>query len=506
MSKPFKINKNIQPQTLRAVSSLKVPGKTNLDTAGNSIANTGEIILNKQDNKLYGHNGEEWVELVGGGGEELNPWVPAWRTTFTRGMSSQQEFDELNALTPFVNGFPGLQADPFYLDGGTNKTYRMTVIPSISGPKIILHLAQRSLNYDTNTAILRIDNVSVARHDTAEKIIAGTSVPVTFNGGNTSVDIMPGSDVVSDEILFNAVQNEIIAVSLYISGATGSPSGHPSARQTMYVSEQPGNFTTDVDFELRNPGLPIAPIFSTFWVRGVDVYDPETIGTIAVIGDSVVDGSGASSIAFEIPAILGHLVSPMGYSVINGGNAGNQVSSGGYYNRGDITPVADNIRGFVQAPALVKRIVEEVLALPNVKIVILQGGINDIMWNLFLAPRVIDAYREMVRQIQLNDPLLEIYIVTLTPLGPFGVLNVSGNPLWTQEIEDEKAIINEWIRNDAVNELGIAGILDWDVIIRDPELPIQILPAYKAFDKVHFNDEGNTVVAEYTRDILFPDI
>lgn len=52
-----------KPQVVHAVSSIKVPEKSSLESAGDSISNKAEIILNKEDNRFYVHDGTEWIPL-----------------------------------------------------------------------------------------------------------------------------------------------------------------------------------------------------------------------------------------------------------------------------------------------------------------------------------------------------------------------------------------------------------------------------------------------------------
>lgn len=69
LNKNFKIRDELRKQSVRAGESLKTPEKTSLDTAGDSIANKSEVILNNEDGQFYGHNGKEWIPLGGGGGD-----------------------------------------------------------------------------------------------------------------------------------------------------------------------------------------------------------------------------------------------------------------------------------------------------------------------------------------------------------------------------------------------------------------------------------------------------
>ena len=58
-----RVRKERDLQLVTARRKLRVPQKRNLKTAGNTVANTSEIILNNTDGNFYGHNGIQWSLL-----------------------------------------------------------------------------------------------------------------------------------------------------------------------------------------------------------------------------------------------------------------------------------------------------------------------------------------------------------------------------------------------------------------------------------------------------------
>ncbi len=52
--------------------------------------------------------------------------------------------------------------------------------------------------------------------------------------------------------------------------------------------------------------------------------------------------------------------------------------------------------------------------------------------------------------------------------------------------------INHWIRNSGEFD----AVLDVDAVVRDPQNPLRILPAYDSGDHLHLSDTGNKAVAD----------
>lgn len=54
--------------------------------------------------------------------------------------------------------------------------------------------------------------------------------------------------------------------------------------------------------------------------------------------------------------------------------------------------------------------------------------------------------------------------------------------------------MNQWIRSGAGS--GFDGVLDFDEVLRDPERPARILPAYDSGDHLHPGEAGLAALAE----------
>src|SRR5664279_2496831 len=173
---------------------------------------------------------------------------------------------------------------PELLPGFTNtgfnhQTLRQIVHISIGGRRVRLRLS--AFGEDA----LVVDSAHIALSAGAAKIIAGSDRALTF-GGKTSIVIPPGAPVVSDPVELTVSDLTNLAVSLFVSGATGPATWHFDSRQISYVSP-PGDYTgtTVMPLDSQSPTNQ-----SWFWLAGVDVLAPRQSRAIAALGDSITDG------------------------------------------------------------------------------------------------------------------------------------------------------------------------------------------------------------------------
>ena len=76
---------------------------------------------------------------------------------------------------------------------------------------------------------------------------------------------------------------------------------------------------------------------------------------------------------------------------------------------------------------------------------------------------------------------------TISPMGG----NASLPGFDTPEHEAEREALNRWIRTSGVFD----GVVDADLVLRDPSQPTRLLPAYDSGDHLHPNLAGGVAVA-----------
>jgi lysophospholipase L1-like esterase len=112
--------------------------------------------------------------------------------------------------------------------------------------------------------------------------------------------------------------------------------------------------------------------------------------------------------------------------------------------------------------------------------VIVMEGINDIGIGRSnptpSAADLIAGHKQLIERAHARG--LKIYGATLTPF--------EGAPYYTQEGEAKRTALNEWIRTSHAYD----GVVDFDMVTRDPTAPRKFLPAYDSGDHLHPGDAG----------------
>jgi lysophospholipase L1-like esterase len=118
--------------------------------------------------------------------------------------------------------------------------------------------------------------------------------------------------------------------------------------------------------------------------------------------------------------------------------------------------------------------------------VIVLEGINDIS-NARQNPTptaedIIAIHKQMIERAHTRG--VKIYGATLTPN--------EGCGCFTKEGEAKRQAINQWIRTGNAYD----GVIDFDVITRDPAQPGRFLVAYDSGDHLHPSDAGYQAMAD----------
>ncbi|OYD07051.1 hypothetical protein CHM34_13460 [Paludifilum halophilum] len=345
-------------------------------------------------------------------------------------------------------------------EGVSNRTVRLIVHPHLEGKRVRLRLSNAF-----GTRPVTFGEVSIARAEEGAAIDPGTSRRVTFNG-ETSVTVPVGGEVQSDPVSFKVKAGENLAVSLYVPRDSGPATWHRLAKQASYLSRS-GNHVSDREGEDFT-----TQVYAWYWLTGVDVTaHPGTRGAIVCLGDSITDGAGSTSGAnHRYPDFLSRRLQaeeiPM--SVLNAGISGNKI-------------LRDDP---VYGPKALERLDRDVLNQSGVTDVIFLEGINDIghLPHNYDTDEIIAGMKEIIQRVHAQD--LKIYGGTLAPY--------EGASFYTEEGEATRQEVNRWIRNSHAFD----GVIDFDKVLRDPEHPTRLFPAYDSGDHLHPNDAGYEAMAE----------
>jgi lysophospholipase L1-like esterase len=390
------------------------------------------------------------------------------------------------ANTAIKNWVGTWTSTPAPVEGRTlgGQTARMIARVSIGGQTVRIRLSNAC-----GLRKLTIGAVHIARHLDGTAIDPGSNRAVTFNGA-TSATIGAGALVVSDPIEFDLKALSDLAVSVYLPDRledTFQITGHGNARQTSYLSPH-GDFSSATDL------TDAEPIEDLLILSGIDVLAPTGTGGIVTLGDSLTDCNISTIDAHrrwpdELARRLqarheqdgGRLL-----GVMNQGIGGNRIL---HDKRGD---------------SCLRRFDRDVLAQPGVTHAIVFLGINDIR-NRYADPKEIVTADEMIAGLnqlamRAHAAGIKIYGGTMLTFENENYNPPPGLPgLYTEAGEAVRQAVNGWIREAGAFD----AVIDFELALRDPDHPTQMLPVYDCGDHLHPGDEGYLRMGQFVDLSLF---
>ncbi|MDN6857394.1 SGNH/GDSL hydrolase family protein [Pseudomonas sp. CAN2814] len=347
-----------------------------------------------------------------------------------------------------------------------NHTLRQIVKVSLGGQRLRIALSNA---YGSQP--VAVGGAAVALAGPAGRL-GGPSRRLTFSGQPTAY-IAPGAELLSDPLDLTVPALGELAVSLYLPQPTAIQSFHWDGKQRVYGG--PGELLDAA--QLPADGKMEARLF----LADVLVQSPAPRSVVAVLGDSITDGRGASLDGNQRwPDLLAQRLAVRQVGVINAGISGARLLSDGMGQSGLV------------------RFHRDVLGKPGVRAAIVMLGINDISWpGSTFAPNnplvqyedLIAGYRQLIAQAHLRG----VRVVGATIL-PFERA-LSGSPIENYHAANKEALrerVNQWIRQSGEFD----AVVDLDVRLRDPARPQRLLPAYDSGDHLHPGDAGNRAMAE----------
>lgn len=360
--------------------------------------------------------------------------------------------------------------------------------------RLIVHVSAggKSLRFRLSNAYgdqpLSINRAHAARRATGADIDPSSDRPLRF-GGKPSVTIAAGAQVWSDPVTLEVPASSDLAVSLQFAVETRATTSHALALQTSYVS-RPGDHTADAVF-------PVSRTLSTWpFLTGVDVVAAPHGAAIVAFGSSHTDGDGSTDDANRRwPDLLAARLQKSGAAlgVLNEGIIGNRLLN-------DSPLSAASPFGAMLGESGMRRFERDVLSQSGVKYVVMGLGVNDILFPSFpftpptetvTAQDLIAGYRELVARAHAHG--IRVIGTTIPPFEGAKFEGFGMNlELYTAERERTRAALNEWIRQGG----GFDAVVDFDAVLRDPQRPTRLSPAFAVEDGLHVNDAGNAAQAD----------
>lgn len=319
---------------------------------------------------------------------------------------------------------------------------------------------------------VKIDKANIAKAIDDMRIDTSTVKSLTF-GGNPSVTIPKGEEVVSDEIEFTVEKDADYFVSFYLGDFTNMTNGIFVKGPLVHNYYAFGDF---IDCE----ELPFEKRMNTsfyHFINTIDVKTEENANALVIFGDSIT--------AWSYPDYITLGLNDYGIterSIIRRGVCGTRVL--GQY---DTALYASyGLKGETRfAPETNVDGCDKIVVLHGINDLIHPDGKNPLrpMSNMPTAEQLINGYREFyIKKARENGK--KIYFATLLPIKGWRTYDEPRNKIRHQ--------VNDWIRTTD----EIDGVIDLDKAVRDPEDIDKMLPIYDFKDHLHPSEEGAKRMAE----------
>jgi lysophospholipase L1-like esterase len=281
--------------------------------------------------------------------------------------------------------------------------------------------------------------------------------------------------MVSDPIQFPVEALGSVAITYHLDNPPSRETSHPGSRATTYYVH--GDLVSAAD-------LPDAKhVEHWYQVTGIDVIDNASrAGTVVALGDSITDGHAATTNGNDrwtdaFAANLQSSPATRDIAVSNRGTGGNHILTDGL------------------GPNALARFDRDVLAPSGVKWVIVFEAVNDLgglsirgdapaAAHAAMVANIEEAYAQMIVRAHAHG--IRVFGATITPYGGSGYYH----PFPSNEAD--RQAINAWIR--AAGHFD--GVVDFDAVVRDPQHPDQLLPAFDCGDHLHPSPAGYKAMGE----------
>jgi lysophospholipase L1-like esterase len=356
------------------------------------------------------------------------------------------------------------------IDDLRDATVRQIFHLSIGGSALRVHMSNAF-----GTEALHFTSVHIAHplSTSSPAIDPPSDQPLTF-AGKPDVVVPPGAEFISDPVNLKVPPLSDIAVTFHLDLPPSRESSHPGSRATSYY--------------VHGDAVSVATLIESkrvdhwFQISEIDVQVPPGAGAVVVLGDSTTDGHGATTNGNDrwtdvLAARLQGSPRTSSVGVSNQGIGGNHLLTDGL------------------GPNVLSRFDRDVLAPAGVRWLIVFEGVNDLgdlarngevppAEHAAFVERILSAYRQLIERAHAHG--LQVFGATITPYvgsnyyhpGPFS--------------EADRQAVNHWIR--AAGHFDV--VIDFDAVVRDPNHPDQLLPAFDCGDHLHPSPAGYKAMGE----------
>lgn len=340
----------------------------------------------------------------------------------------------------------------------SGNTLRQVVQVSVGGSQLRLRLSN-----EMSSEPVDIKGVYIADATDSCLIDQKTAVWLTF-GGQRALTLQPGEARESDVASY--LLRPLQRLSVTICYGERTPEGatsHRGSRTNSYIAK--GTVGP------KKAWQSIEQV--AHWYNIASVSVPSNARAVAVLGNSITDGRGSTTDAQNrwpdrMAAALGGEV-----AVLNLGIGGNCLVEGG-----------------LSEPAVV-RFERDIMGQQGVTDLIIFIGTNDIGTcsgdYATKVEQMKQAYDRLIKRAK--DGGMRVWMGTITP--------TKGNDWYSYFHEAMRRTLNDWMRQ----RTDLAGIIDFDTLVRDPADPERLLPELSD-DNLHLNPAGYEAMGKYAAEVI----
>lgn len=303
---------------------------------------------------------------------------------------------------------------------------------------------------------------------------------ITFEG-ESSVDIAPGTEITSDEIIYDVTAGDTIEISMYFEDFTQMNAGTLITGPLSKGRYSYGNFLWETE-------LPADLTRNTNWfyfLNTIDIFTEEKNHALICYGDSITAQSWPDYLAIRAWDDGFHDV-----AVIRRAVSGTRILR--QYDC--ITYQAYGLKGATRFP------IEMNVA--GAKAVIIQHGINDIIHPVGIEVNQFRPWEDMPTFEDLKNGVENIYVKYAKELG-LEVWSATLLPIWGWRTyakfrDDLRNQFNEWLRESDEFE----GCVDFDKALRDVNRPEAFAEGFDSGDHLHPSESAYERMAQTVPDML----
>ena len=341
----------------------------------------------------------------------------------------------------------------------SNNSLRQIFKISMGGEKFRIKISNK---YGNDS--LEIKSISIAKSHSqgTGQIELNTIKKITFDN-NEFISIPKGEEIYTDIFNYNFPSESEIAVSIYFGKIPSELTGHKFSMTNSFIEE--GNKINEEKFSSEHKTA------HWFFISNIDILSSKPIKGLVCFGDSLTDSRFSTIDKQERwPDFLFKKLKneKIDIAINNQGLSGSFLSTMG-----------------------IDRFEDDVLKQKGVKYVIVLYGINDITKLNLKENLVIDCFKKIIKKA--HEANMLVFGGTITPF--------KGYRLYSEEKNNIRNKVNEWIRSCKKINDGFDEYIDFDLVIRDSNDIAQIKRKYNSGDGAHLNSLGYEKMIEAFNDL-----